>query len=314
MESPLVTIAEAAEMLNYSLATIKRMIDKGGFKTVSEGNVLRIYRDSVMEYLDDDESPDGEKPSAANPTTSILAVQPPRPDALPEKQVVADLKMPVRANKIASVEISEDVRQKRKELEDYKASVDIDIERNSYDIKKAENLKQRDLPETLSRKVADLQARETAIKRKEEELAVRITGQENKEKTFNTFCIETDDYCKKKRDEADKSFEDKKEEIDELASKTKFELNSVTVECQGKTDEYKSLSEKVAECQKQLDNIANQAKTYTHQVEAHATQHYLQARVTSGKIADYHDEQANKGWDLQKVLNDLVKQLEALLR
>jgi excisionase family DNA binding protein len=303
LERPL-TIAEAADQLGVHLPAVQKMIDRGELEVISEGSIIRITRASVLKYLA--EHGDGQG-NDVEQTLSVKEV--PFVGKTPPAQTEKRDKVTTQKS-----DLSPEVEQKRKELTEYKALKDIETERVLYDIKLNETLKLRDLPEVLIKKSADLQGREVAIKQKELELANRAKVQDEKETKYNQFCLDTDEFCKKKREEADQYFGDKVKETDEALKKIKFDLDTATIECKNKEDESKNFNAKVAECQKQLDEIAKQAKAYTHQVEAHATQHYYQARAASGQDSTSHDNQANKGWDLQGVLNDLVKKLEALLR
>jgi excisionase family DNA binding protein len=313
-ESPLLTIAEAAERLKTDLTDVRMLIQTNNLDTTGTGNLIRIYRSSVLRYLEElRKSENPETPENGDGETAETPQNPEQIKSLPvltvkdDKSVVPKTTTPRIGNLVAKnkgdVQESEEVIKKRQELVEFKALVDIETEHIQCEIKQAEAQRKRDLPETLAKKETELKAREEKIKAQEADLTKRAG---------NVAKVELD--AQAKTVEADKYFTDKKEAADELYSAREFDTKDLEIECQNKRDEKENLTVKIDEAEKKLDEIGAQARLYLHQVNAHATQHYVHAVNSRGVTQTFHHEQANQGWDLEARLKKLMDELTAFLR
>ena len=331
----LLTIAEVSDLLkNAGLevtpTTVQTLAEYKRIAQIGEGKFVRFTRESVDAYIrETEEAQNGgieEPPDSPPQSLDRQGV------GLTDKkvEVITQDEKPVQKRTVGAKPdngdgLSDDGKKRRQQMLDDILLMDTETKHINAEIARDEAVKRREKPEYLAKLEKELTLREANIKAKEEMQASRDIAFKEKDAKADKFAIDNRAAIEKLRKDTEAELAEQRKaaqgEIDSLKNEAtqdynalKFDSDNLTIEIDNKQDTLKKIEDKIAEAQKHLDEIAKEAESYLPKIHARAVQHYNVARKSTGAVQVYHDERANKGWDLEENIGQIVEQIKKVLK
>jgi hypothetical protein len=334
----LLTIAEVHDILaEHGIHdNVQGLVSMGKLETVGEGKFIRYRKESLDAFLADWEKAINQEPEKGvgdtPPNAQTKAVDRQgvafggKDGSLGASGLSVAPVMARKPEKEASIEgLSAEGRKTKQQMLDDILLMEVETKHINAIIARDEAVKRRDKPEVLAKLEQSLTLREANIKAKEEAQASRELALKDREAKFDLFAINNRAAIEKLQKDTEAENAEKRKiaqaEIDSLVNEAtqdfknlKFDSDNLTIEIDNKQDALEVVEKKIAEAQKHLDEIAKEAKSYLPQIHARAVQHYNVARKSTGAAQVFHDEKANKGWDLEDYIGKILKQIEGVLK
>ena len=338
MQTTNLTLSEVADYLKLTLSDVKTLMESGELQTTGDDKVIRFRPEVVKAYAEANPKAPAEKSTDTRNIGQNAKIT-----ALPAKheEMVTQTTAPTIKAKIEAINDARNLAV----AETGKVLAEIALAEAQGKRDKPEALDKREAE--LKEREATLTAREKTLKSKEESQARRDIVIDDKEKKTEQSILgkiayhdnrkkDADDYYVQKKSDADLLLSKGQEELNvkanevivngekyaeelkaeaqkeadgirnEISSEynaSKFELDNLQIEYDNKLDEVGKADAKIAEAQETYKKVV----AYLPQVQNHAIQHYNTAVKSSGSTANFHHAQANRGWDIEKELQKILK-------
>ena len=177
-------------------------------------------------------------------------------------------------------------------------------------IKLEEATNKRDRPEKLNQKEQTLTAKEQELNQREEkqkETQILLDAKEQALKVRESQCIMVEKSLEEKKILCDKECQDKLDLKDAEILKRQEELDGVEREIakQHKTLDY--LLKIISTYPDAVKPLVDELNSLIKVAKVNAERQYFASRNTSGKIADYHQNRANRLWGIEDGFKKLLK-------